>query len=202
MGEQLRSADRPERISEKLLCYAIRRHGGHVADGYIGIVGCKVKDCIRADHFERDIRAVSSPTGQARYEPTARESIGRGHPQRLLGSVTPHSGDCTGKCFEPVANDGKEARSSLGHCQGTRPTTKQRMAAIPLEQTDLMADRRRRNTEFVCGLLEAQVPRRGLKCAQLDQGWKLSHAVRVDEIHSAAHEIFAFAFAATEMEKG
>src|SRR5262245_53617287 len=76
------------------------------------------------------------------------------------------------------------------------------MAAIPLEQTDLVADCRRRNAEFVCGLLEAHVPRRGLKGPQLYQGWKLSHGARVDEIHSAAHEIFAFAFAITEMEKG
>src|SRR5262245_39214126 len=75
------------------------------------------------------------------------------------------------------------------------------MAAIALEQTDLMADRRRRNTELVCGLLEAHVPRRGLEGAQLDKGWKLSHAARVDEIHSSAHEIFAFAFATAEMEK-
>src|SRR5262245_33929329 len=64
-----------------------------------------------------------------------------------------------------------------------------------------MADCRGRNTEFLCGVLKTHVPRRGLEGAQLDKGRKLSHAARVDEIHSAAHEIFAFAFATTEMEK-
>ena len=65
--------------------------------------------------------------------------------------------------------------------------------AIALQQSDLMADRRRRHAELGRGLLEAQMPRRGVKGAQLDEGRQLLHAGSVDEIRSSSAEFFAFA---------
>ena len=56
-----------------------------------------------------------------------------------------------------------------------------------------MADRRGRHPEFGCSLPEAQVARRGIKGAQLDEGWQLMHGASVDENGSSSAEFFAFA---------
>src|SRR6202048_1000215 len=81
------------------------------------------------------------------------------------------------------------------------PRRKRSPPAITLQQSDLMADRCWRHAEFGRGLLETQVPRRGVKGAQLDEGRQLVHPRSVDENASSWAEFFAFAPSAAEVEK-
>ncbi len=65
-----------------------------------------------------------------------------------------------------------------------------------------MADRCWRHAEFGRGFLETQVPRRGVKGAQLDEGRQFVHRRSVDENGSSWAEFFAFASRAAEAEEG
>jgi hypothetical protein len=64
-----------------------------------------------------------------------------------------------------------------------------------------MADRGWRNAKLGRGFLEAQVPRRGVKGTQLDEGWQLVHRPSVDENGSPWAEFFAFALRIPEVEE-
>jgi hypothetical protein len=50
-----------------------------------------------------------------------------------------------------------------------------------LQQPDLVADRRRGDTEFGRGFLETHVPRGSLEGTQLDEGRQSGHQPSVDE---------------------
>jgi hypothetical protein len=63
-----------------------------------------------------------------------------------------------------------------------------------------MADRGRRHAKFGRGLLETQMPRRGIKGAQLDQGRQPVHFRSVDENASPWAELFEFALGAAQAE--
>jgi hypothetical protein len=64
-----------------------------------------------------------------------------------------------------------------------------------------MADRCRRHAKFGRGVLETQMPRRGIKGAQLDQGRQLVHFRSVDENASPWAELFEFAPCAAKAEE-
>ena len=62
------------------------------------------------------------------------------------------------------------------------------MAAVALQQPDLMADGGRRDAEFRGRLPEAQVAGHGREGPQFRHRWQFGHDVTVDEIYSPAHE--------------
>jgi hypothetical protein len=53
-----------------------------------------------------------------------------------------------------------------------------------LQQPYLVTDRRRCQAEFVCCVLEAEVPSRGLKSPQGAEWWEPFHRPILDEINS------------------
>ena len=57
------------------------------------------------------------------------------------------------------------------------------------------------SAQFGRGLLETQMPRRGIKGAQLDQGRQLVHFRSVDENASPWAELFEFAPCAAKAEE-
>jgi hypothetical protein len=69
-------------------------------------------------------------------------------------------------------------KSFAGACQfkGTRATTKERLTAHVLKYPNLVADRGRRDAEFLGRLAEAHVPCGSLEGAQRSQRRKLSHS--------------------------
>src|SRR4030088_3287098 len=174
-GKQFRTADGPEEIPQEILGDTVRRQRPGIADGDVGIAGMEGQNAVGADHVERRIGARLPPAGQAWDKPAARKGVCRCDAKRLRIPIALHGGESGDKRFETVADDWKKADSGLGQRERPRPPTKQSPPAITLQLSDLMADRCWRDTEFGRRLLETQMPRSGVKGAQLDEGWQLVH---------------------------
>ncbi|BCG87295.1 hypothetical protein MesoLj113c_34050 [Mesorhizobium sp. 113-3-9] len=98
-------------------------------------------------------------------------------------------GDCgkgTCKKIKAVAKDRKQPRSRTRQHERSRPALKQLATAYLFQQADLVANRRRRHTEFRGGGLEAAVPGYGLESAQGAEGRTVAHIGNLDEFPSSA----------------
>ena len=70
---------------------------------------------------------------------------------------------------------------------------KQRLPAVLLQQSNLMADRGRGNAELIGRALEAQTPRGGFESPQFAKRWQMPHGKIIDELNSSLPEFFDFA---------
>lgn len=92
--------------------------------------------------------------------------------------------DRTGKRVEATPDYRKQPFAGSCECNRTWATTKERLTANILQETDLVADRGRRNAQFIGGLTEAHMPRSGLEGPKRPQRRKLSHREIVGEFNS------------------
>src|SRR5215813_69794 len=200
-GKQKRAADGPECILQESFGVTVAWRRAGVADCDIGIAGPQVDDAVRPNHVEWRITTQLSPARQPRHQPSAGECVRRRHAQRLAIAMAPDRAESGGKCFEAVADHRKQTGARLRQRQWPRPAAEQRSPAILLQQSDLMAHRRRRDAELGGGLLETHVPRRRFERAQLDERRQPVHAANLDEKYSSSTEFFALARGAPARNK-
>ena len=125
-----------------------------ITDGNIGLACIKVEDRAGSHDIKPDIGMGVAPELQARHQPACREFIGRCHPQ-LAVSLNIQPLQTVGKPVKARADRGQKLRALWGQRQGSRSTPEQRFSAKLFQRLHLMADGRRRQAQFLGGLLEA-----------------------------------------------
>jgi len=146
-----------------------------VPDRDICVAGVKVEDSVRADYFEGDTGVLFSPSWKTGHQPAAGKSVRRRDAQGRVFAVRSYRGEGGTKRLETIANNREKQRSGLGKLEWAGVAAEEAASTITLEQSNLMADRRRRDAQFGRGLLKAHMAPRCFKGAQLDEGRQLLH---------------------------
>src|SRR6516162_619322 len=108
-GEQVRTADRPERVAKESFRDTVLRRRTGIANRNIGVVSTQVYNAVCADHIEGCVGTQFSPAWQAWHEPTAGKGVGCCHAKGLSIAVAPNCSKSAGKRIEPIADDRKQA---------------------------------------------------------------------------------------------
>jgi hypothetical protein len=114
-GEQLRTADRPEGVAQKLFGNVLLRFSapGGVPDRHVSVSCVQVQNAVRSDDVEWRIWMHLPPTGQPWHQPPAREGVRRRHAKRVSIALAPDRAERNREGFEAVANDRKQPSACL-----------------------------------------------------------------------------------------
>ena len=133
-------------------------HASRISDRHVGIVRPQIEHGIGPDHFQRDFGVSLPPLRQARNQPPAGEGIRGRDPRGRCSVPVRYRCDCSGEGIKAVPQNRKQPFAGRLSTKRPRTPAKQGSSADVFQQSDLMADRRRRHAKLCCGPLEAQMP--------------------------------------------
>lgn len=146
----------------------LRRRGGIALCrcDFIGVVD----GCPATREPEVDVGVGPGKASEAGNQPTGSEGRWGANGDDAAGFLASGSLDRCDQTGESFLHLGQHGGAFGGEFQGSCQAVKQAQVEELLQQLDLMAHRRRRHSQFVSSLLEAQVPRGSFEGAERIQG--------------------------------
>ena len=177
VAQECRAADRDEDVVEQPVGGKARIFAGAEADADIDVVDVEVADIVGDVEAQLDVGPDCAKAVDAPHQPFGGEMrVGRHLEQRLAARQLLRPRHRAVEQVDGVGRGLEQHGARLGQPHGAAGAGKQRHAELVLDFLDLMADRRRRQAEFVGGAGEIQVPGRRLQRPQgTGTGHETSH---------------------------
>ena len=117
-------------------------------------------------HSKLDSRDAARQARQTRHQPPRREGRSRADREPACPLSAAQHSDADREQLESLAQVFRRELTLVGEGEAPRPPAEELHAQVPLESTDLVADRRRRHVQLARGAGEAQKPRGRFESAQ------------------------------------